>query len=80
MNGEQNDDEQLRLHQGYTVEGAARALGLSPFTVRGAIREGKLRATLLGRQYTISRQAVEEYRRDHLGRKGWKARREKDEE
>lgn len=78
MSDNQND-EQPKQHRGITVAEAARALGLRPTTVNGAIREGKLRATSLGRQYLISRQAVEEYRQTRLGRKGWTVRRKQEE-
>lgn len=58
----------------FTVKAAASELRLSPETVLGAIREEKLVARKIGRQWFISVRAIEKYRTDHLGRKGWTKR------
>ncbi len=55
----------------YTTAQAAAALGLSHDRVRGAVREGTLKATKVNaRLNLISAEAIEEYRRHHLGRPG----------
>jgi hypothetical protein len=60
----------------YTTEEAARALGLAPSTIRGAARRGALKVTVVApRVRAIAREDLEHYRREHLGRYGWTARR-----
>ncbi len=57
-----------------TLEEAARLLELSPQTLGVQIRAGRLRARRFGSSarapYDVTPRAVEEYRRDHLGRVG----------
>src|ERR671916_342465 len=45
----------------YTVERAATLLGLHIKTVRGYVRDGKLKATRLGKSYRISRADLEAF-------------------
>lgn len=45
----------------YTVERVATLLGLHIKTVRGYVRDGKLKATKLGKSYRISRADLEEF-------------------
>ncbi|MGW4164133.1 helix-turn-helix domain-containing protein, partial [Streptomyces sp. NPDC004788] len=45
----------------YTVEQVADLLGLHVKTVRGYVRDGRLRATRVGRQYRITRADLEEF-------------------
>lgn len=45
---------------------AARRLGLAPSTVRRQIRLGRLGATKLARDWFVSDEAIELYRRDRL--------------
>lgn len=45
----------------YTVERVATLLGLHIKTVRGYVRDGKLKATRLGRSYRISRTDLEAF-------------------
>jgi hypothetical protein len=60
----------------YTTEEAARALGLAPSTIRGAARRGALKVTVVApRVRAITREDLEHYRREHLGKYGWTARR-----
>jgi len=54
-----------------TTQQAATALGLQPPTIRRAIRDNKLAAHLWGRQWVIEPDAIEAYRLNHLGNKGW---------
>ena len=46
------------------IEAAAR-LGLSPTTLRVQIRNGKMRAKKVGRDWHVTPAEVERYRRDH---------------
>jgi excisionase family DNA binding protein len=45
----------------YSVEQVASLLDLHVKTVRGYVRDGKLKAVRIGKQYRISRDAVEEF-------------------
>ncbi|MCG6498085.1 helix-turn-helix domain-containing protein [Kitasatospora sp. A2-31] len=47
--------------QYYSVEQVAELLGLHVRTVRGYIRDGRLRATRIGKQYRIARQDLEAF-------------------
>jgi len=59
-----------------TTSEAAERLGLSRNAVQQAIRRGRLRAIEAGpRLKVIEPEALEEYERDHLGRRGWAKRR-----
>lgn len=53
-----------------TLAQAAERLGLSPGTLRWQVRNGRLRATLVGRAYTVTEREVERYRAESLGRRG----------
>lgn len=60
----------------YTTAEAAAELGLSPASLRDALRRGAIHAIALTphlRAYT--REEIERYRREHLGRSGWATRR-----
>jgi len=48
---------------------AARSLGLSPSTLRLQVKLGKLRATKLARDWFVSSEEVERYRRENLREK-----------
>ncbi|MFC7563955.1 helix-turn-helix domain-containing protein [Actinomadura namibiensis] len=47
--------------QYYSVEQVAELLDLHVRTVRGYVRDGKLRATRIGKQYRIAREDLEEF-------------------
>ena len=47
-----------------TLAEAAARLGVSPTTLRVQIRNGKLRARKVGRDWTVSEREVERYRRE----------------
>jgi len=49
-----------------TLTEAAGLLGLSPITLRIQIRNGKLKARKLGRDWIVSRAEVDRYRRVSL--------------
>ena len=57
-----------------TVRDAARRLGLSPVTIRRAVREGRLRSRRIGAgKWTVilvESVSIEEYRDTYLGRRG----------
>lgn len=53
-----------------TLAEAAVRLGLSPDTLRWQVRKGKLRATLVGKTYTVTEREVERYRAESLGKAG----------
>lgn len=57
-----------------TLAQAAERLGLSPDTLRWQVRNGRLRAELVGKTYTVTEREVERYRAEHLGRRGRHAR------
>lgn len=48
-----------------TIPEAAKALGLSPSTLRHQIKNRKLRAHKMGRGWYVTPEEVERYRRDH---------------
>jgi len=55
----------------FTTAEAAAQLGVSQATVRTAVNRGTLRAhRVSARLNLITAEAIEEYRRDHLGRQG----------
>ena len=59
----------------YTTEEAARELGLTPSSIRGAAKKGTIKVeTIAPRVRAITREEVERYRREHLGR-NWDGRR-----
>ena len=47
-----------------TLAEAARLLGVAASTLRVQIRNGKLRATKIGRDWTVTPKEVERYRRE----------------
>lgn len=49
----------------HTIPEAAVLLGVSPQTLRLQARLGKLRAVKIGREYVVSREEVERYRREN---------------
>lgn len=53
-----------------TITEAARSLGLSVRTLQEQAARGHLRATRHGRAYWVTEGAVEDYRREHLGKVG----------
>jgi excisionase family DNA binding protein len=61
-----------------TTDEVARELGLTRETVQQAIRHGKLRARKVGRMWFVDRRAIEAYKAEHLNRKGWAVRRERE--
>lgn len=60
----------------YTTKEAAAELGLAPETIRWAKRAGLLKVEEIApRVRAISKEELERYRREHLGRGRWGARR-----
>src|SRR5262245_17738374 len=51
----------------YSVEQVAQRLGLHVKTVRGYVREGKLKAVRIGKQYRIAREDFEALLGQHPG-------------
>jgi excisionase family DNA binding protein len=49
-----------------TLQQAAARLGLAASTLRVQIRNGKLRAKKIGRDWTVSEREIERYRRESL--------------
>jgi excisionase family DNA binding protein len=45
----------------YTIEKVAQILGLHVRTVRGYVREGRIKATKIGKQYRITREDLEAF-------------------
>lgn len=59
----------------YTTEEAARELGLAASTIRGAAMRGILKVEVVApRVRAITREELDRYRAEHLG-KNWEARR-----
>lgn len=50
----------------HTIPEAAKLLGISPQTLRLQARVGKLRAVKAGREWLVTPQEVERYRRENL--------------
>ena len=66
----------MPTEQGWlTTAEAAQQLGLSQETIKGAIFHGKLKAVKVSRINMVTPAALEEYRREHLGKRGWDKRR-----
>ena len=59
-----------------TTAEAAQALGLSQATIKLAITRGTLKAVKVSRINMITPEALEEYRREHLGKQGWDKRKD----
>ena len=53
-----------------TLAEAGAILGVSPATLRRQVHNGKLRATLVGKTYTVTTREIERYRAESLGRIG----------
>ena len=53
-----------------TLAAAADSLGVAPSTLRHQIRNGKLRARKVGRDWLVTPSEVERYRAESLGRDG----------
>lgn len=53
-----------------TLAQAATLLGLSPSTLRHQAQAGRLRATLVGKTYTVTEREVERYRAESVGKPG----------
>ena len=51
-----------------TITEAAKQLGLKPSTLRHQRKNGKLRATRMGRDWFVSDEEVARYRSEHLGK------------
>lgn len=59
----------------YTTEEAAHELGIAPSTIRGAAKRGVLKVEVIApRVRAITREELERYRVEHLG-KNWETRR-----
>jgi excisionase family DNA binding protein len=52
-----------------TLQEAAAQLGLSPSTLRVQIRNGKLRARKIGRDWHVSEREAERYRAESKGKR-----------
>jgi excisionase family DNA binding protein len=53
-----------------TLAQAGALLGVSPATLRSQVRNGRLRATLVGKTWVVTPDEVERYRVESLGRPG----------
>lgn len=53
-----------------TLAEAGDRLGLSPSTLRNQVKNGRLRATLIGKTWVVTEREVERYRADSLGKPG----------
>ena len=56
------------LHDVMTLSQAAKSLGLATVTLRVQTQRGKLRAVKAGSVWLVTKQEVERYRSEHLGR------------
>jgi len=54
-----------------TLVEAAQILGVTSDSLRQQIRNGKLRATKVGRDWHLELAEVERYRNEHLGKGRW---------
>lgn len=52
-----------------TLIEAAASLGVTPATLRQQIKLGKLRATKVGRDWSVTPREVERYRAESLGKR-----------
>jgi excisionase family DNA binding protein len=50
-----------------TLTEAGAQLGVAPSTLRNQIRNGRLRATMIGKTWTVTEREIERYRRESLG-------------
>ena len=53
-----------------TLTQAGDRLGLRASTLRAQIKNGRLRATLIGKTWTVTEREVERYRAESLGKPG----------
>lgn len=53
-----------------TLAEAGDRLGLSAATLRRQVHNGRLRATLVGKTWTVTEREVERYRAESLGKPG----------
>lgn len=53
-----------------TLAQAASRLGVAPSTLRNQVKAGRLRASLVGKTWTVTEREVERYRAESLGRPG----------
>ena len=53
-----------------TLAEAATRLGVSHSTLRNQVKNGRLRATLIGKTWVVTPREVERYRAESLGRVG----------
>lgn len=53
-----------------TLAEAGDRLGVSASTLRWQVRNGRLRAVLVGKTYAVTEREVERYRAESLGRRG----------
>ena len=53
-----------------TLAEAGDRLGLSASTLRHQVHAGRLRATLIGKTWTVTEREVERYRAESLGKPG----------
>ena len=53
-----------------TLAEAATRLGVSHSTLRNQVKNGRLRATLIGKTWVVTPREVERYRAESLGRPG----------
>jgi Helix-turn-helix domain len=58
----------------YATAEAAEVLGLSQSALKDAARRGALQVVQIAGRNLITHAEMERYRRDHLGRGGWAAR------
>lgn len=53
-----------------TLAQAAAQLGLSPTTLRNQVNAGRLEATLVGKTWVVTQEAIDRYRAERMGRIG----------
>lgn len=56
-----------------TLAEAGRQLGVAPTTLRIQVRNGRLKARLVGKTYLVTERELERYRAESLGRPGRRA-------
>ena len=60
----------MNLDDIITLAEAAEALGVAAVTLRAQAARGRIHARLVGKNWITTREEVERYRREHLGRVG----------
>lgn len=53
-----------------TLTEAGERLGVAQSTLRNQVKAGRLRATLIGKTWTVTEREVERYRAESLGKPG----------